>query len=181
MKFTSAEAAYQYRKAAEYREWDVADKIVMSKKARDAKRLGDSVSTDQTWWDIREAVMLEVITAKSRQCPEFRNTLLASRGNALVEDTSHDFWARGRHGQGKNKLGHLLETLRDQLPAHENRKHTNIRSYEHDNPRYKGDPGCSFCGERGHSMETCGHGRPIRCRNCNGFRHKEKTCWYKSY
>ena len=181
--FASSEAAYQYRKAVEYEEWDAAEQIVQCSRAFDAKKLGDDIKTDQKWWDMRLSVMMEVLTAKSKQCPEFKNTLMASDGNELVEDTQHEFWARGRHGKGQNKLGRLLESLRSKIPSQSHHQTNYQKAWNRPSGSVKrsGDPGCGFCGEKGHSSEICGHGRPIQCRNCKGYRHKEKKCWYKGY
>lgn len=177
--FQSSEAAYQYRKAAEYEDWETAEEISKCPRAIEARRLGDKIQTDQQWWDIRKSVMMEIITAKAKQCPEFRNTLVASYGNSLIEDTTHEFWGRGRHHQGENTLGILLETLRSNLPPADRKPTQRYMTFKNvESPR--GDPGCGFCGERGHNSDTCGHGRPIQCRHCHGYRHKEKSCWYKS-
>ena len=184
--FASTEAAYQYRKALQYEEWQLADEIAQCERGVDAKRLGDTIYTDQDWWDIRQSVMMEVLQAKARQCPEFRNTLLASKGNSLVEDTVHDFWGKGKNGEGCNKLGTLLQALRSNLPPEQKptrqvRSHSNPASYGRPTNFGRRDPGCGYCGEPGHSSDVCGHGRPVRCRHCQGFRHKEKSCWYKKY
>ena len=183
-QFMSAEAAYQYRKALQYHDWDRAEDILNCKRAVEAKRLGDDISTDQQWWDIRQSVMMEVIRQKARQCSEFRNTLLASQGNVLVEDTVHEFWGRGKQGDGQNKLGTLLQALRSNMPAlvppkRDNQRRPRRNDYQPN--RISRDSGCGFCGERGHSSDVCGHGRPIKCNHCNGFRHKEKQCWNKNY
>ena len=195
----SAEAAYQYRKALQYGQWQMAEDILHCKRAVEAKRLGDDISTDQQWWDIRQSVMMEVIRQKAKQCHEFRNTLLASQGNVLVEDTGHEFWGRGKHGDGQNKLGILLQALRSSMPAldspkrdSQRRPHQNdyrkndyrrndYRRNDYQSNHNLRDTGCGFCGEKGHSSDVCGHGRPIRCNNCNGFRHKEKRCWHKNH
>lgn len=183
-QWANSEAAYQYRKALEYSEWETAEQIAQCSRGIDAKRLGDRIKTDQRWWDIRESVMMEVVTQKARQCWEFRNTLFASEGNLLVEDTGHDFWGRGKQGKGLNKLGSLLQALRSHMPSPLPQKKENRLSREQYRPHNpfrneSKDTGCNFCGERGHSSVMCGHGRPIKCRNCNGFCHKEKDCYYK--
>ena len=197
--FASAEAAYQYRKALEYEEWDTAEEIQQTSRAIDAKRLGDDIVTDERWWEMRESIMMEVVTTKAQQCAEFRNTLLASEGNTLVEDTPHEFWGRGKQGKGSNRLGALLEHLRSNMPSASGPRNSRQREYfspsavprksqphrhqYHRSASFKSisnDAGCGFCGERGHSSDVCGHGRPIKCRNCQGLRHKEKSCWYAS-
>ena len=189
-QFCNAEAAYQYRKALEYSAWELAEEILDTSRAVDAKRLGDKLPTDQRWWDIRESIMMEVVSQKAKQCAEFRNTLTASEGNTLIEDTVHEFWGTGRQGNGLNKLGQLLMILRTNLPAPVIKSQNNYSPQNYSRNFYENDHefqnlhediGCGFCGERGHNSEVCGHGRPIKCRNCNGYRHKEKVCWYRTY
>ena len=168
--FACAEAAYQYRKAIEYEEWNLADEILYSTRGNDAKRLGDKVSTDQRWWDIRESVMLEVLNAKVKQCPEFHNTLLASQGNALVEDTPHEFWARGRNGNGQNRLGSLLEYVRARSPPRAKSK------FEGNTQKRRQQNECFNCGEQNHNTSRCRWGQPIVCHHCHTPGHKKKFC-----
>jgi ribA/ribD-fused uncharacterized protein len=184
--FANSESAYQYRKALEYAEWEVAAEIAQCTRAIDAKRLGDKITTNEHWWGMRESVMVEILNEKAKQCPEFRNTLLASDGNSLVEDTTHEFWGRGKHGKGHNKLGVLLEILRTNIPTSsqiygKNNQSRRSKQYRGKGPNPSYDPGCGFCGERGHSSDVCGHGRPIKCRHCDSFGHKQKRCWFKSH
>ncbi|CAC5425302.1 unnamed protein product [Mytilus coruscus] len=35
---------------------------------------------------------------------------------------------------------------------------------------------CQYCGERGHDLNTCRHGKPVSCFSCKSFGHKEKFC-----
>ncbi|CAG2252470.1 unnamed protein product [Mytilus edulis] len=35
---------------------------------------------------------------------------------------------------------------------------------------------CQYCGERGHDLTTCRHGKPVSCFSCNSFGHKKKFC-----
>jgi ribA/ribD-fused uncharacterized protein len=68
-------------------------------------------------WDrVKEEVMREALGAKFAQNPGL-HALLVSTGDApLVEHTKNDsYWADGGDGSGKNRLGHLLMELRDQL------------------------------------------------------------------
>ena len=178
--FSSSEAAYQCRKALEYEEWEVAEEISKCTRAIEAKRLGEKIRTDQHWWNMRKSIMMEIVTAKAQQCPEFRNTLIASHGNSLIEDTAHEFWGRGKQHRGQNTLGILLESLRSNLPPAVRRQTHRRTTFENSRPNERSDPGCGFCGEQGHNTDTCGHGRPIQCRHCHGFRHKEKSCWFRS-
>jgi len=36
---------------------------------------------------------------------------------------------------------------------------------------------CFYCAEPGHTRETCGHGRPVKCNSCHRMGHKAKYCF----
>ena len=59
--------------------------------------------------------MTDLLQIKSMQCPAFKHELIQSKNSTLIEDTAHAFWGRGKHNQGKNKLGELAEELRSKL------------------------------------------------------------------
>ena len=116
--FHSSEAAFQYRKALHYDQWQKAECIVLCKRACDAKAVGDEINHtcgDDTWHDKRTDVMLEILEAKANQCPSFRQRLLKTGDKQLIENTTNEFWARGKYGDGENKLGLLLMLLRQKI------------------------------------------------------------------
>ncbi len=62
--------------------------------------------------------MLEALRAKFTQHPNLRAALLATGSARLVEHTANDaYWGDGGDGHGKNRLGALLEQVRDELGA----------------------------------------------------------------
>jgi ribA/ribD-fused uncharacterized protein len=68
-------------------------------------------------WDaVKETVMLTALRAKFTQHPDLRAALLATGSAHLVERTRRDaYWGDGGDGQGRNRLGALLEEVRDEL------------------------------------------------------------------
>ncbi len=52
---------------------------------------------------------------KSEQCPDFLFSALLQSADELVKDTSNEYWAWGRNGQGQNMLGKLLMTIKEVL------------------------------------------------------------------
>ena len=116
--FQSSEAAYQYRKALHFNQWQQAEEILLCQRASDAKAIGDKINNtimDDTWLAKRMDIMLEILEAKASQCPSFKNRLLQTGKKELVENTTDEFWARGHHGDGRNQLGVLLMLLRQKL------------------------------------------------------------------
>ena len=70
------------------------------------------------WESVKEQVMLEALRAKFTQHEELRATLLGTGDAVLVEHTANDsYWGDGGDGSGKNRLGHLLMRVREELRA----------------------------------------------------------------
>jgi ribA/ribD-fused uncharacterized protein len=68
------------------------------------------------WESVKEAVMLEALRAKFTQHEDLRAILLGTGDAELIEHTANDsYWGDGGDGSGKNRLGHLLMRLRDEL------------------------------------------------------------------
>ena len=70
------------------------------------------------WESAKEAVMAKALAAKFAQHDDLRAVLLGTGDALLVEHTVNDsYWGDGGDGSGKNRLGHLLMRLRDELRA----------------------------------------------------------------
>jgi ribA/ribD-fused uncharacterized protein len=68
------------------------------------------------WESVKEQVMLDAIRAKFTQHEDLKAILLGTGDATLVEHTERDsYWGDGGDGSGKNRLGHLLMRLRDEL------------------------------------------------------------------
>jgi ribA/ribD-fused uncharacterized protein len=68
------------------------------------------------WEAVKERVMLEALRAKFTQHPDLRAALLATGAARLIERSRRDaYWGDGGDGHGRNRLGALLEQVRDEL------------------------------------------------------------------
>ncbi len=83
-----------------------------------AKQYADQgVVLDPRWDAVRVQVMADVVRLKFFANPACRVVLLATSGT-LVERTDTDaFWGDGRNVRGRNELGKMLTTLRDEWRA----------------------------------------------------------------
>lgn len=70
------------------------------------------------WEDVKEDAMMRALRAKFTQHRKLHALLLGSGEDPIVEHTKNDsYWADGGDGSGRNRLGHLLMRLRDELRA----------------------------------------------------------------
>ena len=70
------------------------------------------------WESVKEQIMLEAVRAKFTQHDDLKQTLLGTGNATLVEHTDNDsYWADGGDGSGKNRLGHILMQVREELRA----------------------------------------------------------------
>ena len=84
-----------------------------------AKQLGEQKEghTLRPDWDaVREGIMLEALRAKFQQNPALLQQLKDTGMRPLIEASQGDaFWSEGRTGNGKNRIGKLLEQVREEL------------------------------------------------------------------
>ena len=126
--FQSSEQAYQWRFVNHLGLEDFAQEIMNSSTTHEATEIASRVPHGQhkDWHSIKCQVMKEILRAKSDYSPFFRLALLNSVGKQIVESTQDLFWASGlpprysastksEYYPGKNKLGHTLEQLRNDL------------------------------------------------------------------
>ncbi len=95
------------------------ERIRRASSPRDARALGQSraIPIRADWEAIREDVMYQALRLKFRRL-ELKAILLGTMGRPLVEASPFDhFWGAGQDGSGQNRLGHLLERLRQELAA----------------------------------------------------------------
>lgn len=95
------------------------ERIRRASSPRDARALGQSRATPirADWEAVREDVMYRALRLKFQR-PELLALLLGTVGRPLVEASPFDhFWGAGQDGSGQNRLGHLLERLRQELAA----------------------------------------------------------------
>lgn len=93
MAFTSAEQAFQCIKARRNGYPDLANMILRSKDAKDAKKSGKGVTPLPSWDKIKDEVMRQVIQAKFQQNDLLTMKLVETAGKVLVEATIDKYWA----------------------------------------------------------------------------------------
>ncbi|MGB1257974.1 MAG: NADAR family protein [Thiolinea sp.] len=82
-----------------------------ARKGRDRKR-----RLRRDWESVKEQVMRDAVLAKFSQHPELTELLLSTGDAVIVEHTENDdYWGDGGDGKGKNRLGHILMSVREQL------------------------------------------------------------------
>ncbi|KAK3082442.1 hypothetical protein FSP39_019797 [Pinctada imbricata] len=114
-RFHSVEQAFQYEKALRHGEKSLASKIDQSRHAGIAKKLGRQVKLDPRWDIEKERLMYNLLRTKSRQCGEFREKLIESGENQLLENKPDPYWGIGKDGKGMNVLGKMMVELRSEL------------------------------------------------------------------
>lgn len=184
-QFRSSEAAYQHAKAEAMGDFNAANKIVNARTALSAMRIAEKIETDAQWLQRKVQVMDSIIQEKVRVCAETRNTLMESGTKEIIEDTSHEFWGRGKDGKGQNKLGKLWMDLRQKLRENPNYLNGNRQAKQpwnrHQPKRWatrEQQPRCFQCGEAGHGIHQCKKEGPVSCWSCNLTGHKRKHCNY---
>ena len=82
-----------------------------ARKGRDRKR-----RLRRDWESVKEQIMRDAVLAKFSQHPELTELLLSTGDAVIVEHTENDdYWGDGGDGKGKNRLGHILMSVREQL------------------------------------------------------------------
>lgn len=106
-----------YFQAQKFIGTDQFEKIRDAGSPKQAKALGQSraVPIRKDWEEVKENIMLQGLREKFK-IPELRSILLSTGKKELIEDSPNDaYWGVGPRGKGKNRLGHLLMELREEL------------------------------------------------------------------
>ena len=83
-----------------------------------AKRKGRRVTLRPDWEQAKDGIMEEIVRAKFTQNADLGERLLATGDAELIEGNNwHDYYwgADIRTGRGRNRLGHILMRVRDEL------------------------------------------------------------------
>jgi ribA/ribD-fused uncharacterized protein len=89
--------------------------------ARDPKRAVDlgwsrSVPLRGDWEQVKDEVLAKAVRKKFETHAELRELLLSTGERPIVENAPGDYyWGCGKDGTGRNRLGLILEAVREQL------------------------------------------------------------------
>jgi N-glycosidase YbiA len=68
------------------------------------------------WERVKDSIMREAVLAKFTQHHDLKEKLLSTEDALLVEHTENDnYWGDGGDGSGKNMLGKILMSVREEL------------------------------------------------------------------
>ena len=106
-----------YFQAMKFQGTDNAERVRAAPGPGEAARLGRRLAPLRPDWEtIKEDIMYVALHAKFTQHDSLGRLLKETGSRRLVEHTQNDtYWADGGDGGGKNRLGVLLERLRDEL------------------------------------------------------------------
>ena len=106
-KFTCVEAAFQAHKCPERAdEFENID-------SHTAKKLGRRVPLRADWEQVKDQIMLNLVTAKFMQNPDLHRRLRDIKGEITEENTWGDTYWGVCNGIGENHLGKILMQVRD--------------------------------------------------------------------
>ena len=123
----SSEHSYQYVKAIRRGCLDVAKLIKEAPTAHLAKQAAKRLPYNANWKNEKLSVMKDILDQKCKQVPEFRDALINSKSNKLVEAVAGEyFWSSGLNKEdtlntknkywfGQNRMGALLTEIRNSL------------------------------------------------------------------
>ena len=177
-----SEQAYQLRKAILMKDYRNASKIRSAPTGKHAQDIGKAITTDNTWQDKKKDIMIHILREKLHQCPSYFNALKESKNRPLVEDTNHNYWARGRDNCGQNILGKIHEQLRSEIDdvdkgAYDTNVYDQNVSYNSYATASQGRTAkCWNCAESNHTVKNCRFSYPVECYSCYQSGHKQKFC-----
>ena len=114
--FYTSEHAYQWEK---FPAWGtIQAKIIDAKSAHEAQQiaLAHRQFYRPDWDDEKVKIMRLILLAKVHQHEYVKRKLMETGERELVEDSwRDDFWGWGPNQDGRNELGHLWMSIREQL------------------------------------------------------------------
>ena len=111
-----------YFQAQKYAGTPREEEIRTAKTPSEAARLGRDRKQKlrRDWESVKDQVMREAVLAKFTQHEQLRALLLSTGDEVLVEHTENDnYWGDGADGSGRNMLGRILMSVRDELRQQE--------------------------------------------------------------
>jgi ribA/ribD-fused uncharacterized protein len=109
-----------YFQAQKFPDTDYEQAIRRAKSPAKAKSMGRTRSRRlrNDWERVKNGIMREAVLAKFTQHADLRVVLLGTADAILMENSPTDtYWGIGSHGGGKNMLGKILMSVREELRA----------------------------------------------------------------
>jgi ribA/ribD-fused uncharacterized protein len=106
--------------AQKFPDTDYEEAIRQARSPAKAKGMGRTrrYRLRRDWESVKDGIMREAVLAKFRQHEDIRAILLATGDAEIVEDSPTDsYWGAGTRGGGRNRLGQILMSVREELRA----------------------------------------------------------------
>jgi ribA/ribD-fused uncharacterized protein len=105
-----------YFQAQKHAGTPLEDEIRQVATPREAFFLARSRPARADWEQVKDGIMREAVLAKFSQHVQLRELLLSTIDVPICEHTENDrYWGDGGDGSGKNMLGQVLMSVREQL------------------------------------------------------------------
>jgi ribA/ribD-fused uncharacterized protein len=114
IEYPSAEHAYVASKTS-----DIVQRYAIAEMEHpgEVKKLGRKLKIRSDWEKVKVPVMKAIVQAKFDQNPDLMALLKETRPNELVEGNTWGdrFWGESPLGNGRNELGKILMSVRDDI------------------------------------------------------------------
>ena len=112
--YPTAEHAYQ---AAKTTDQEIKQIFAKLPSPADAKKLGQTIELRRGWDKMKVLYMRRIVEAKFSQHPDLMEKLLATQPGEIIEGNNwgDTFWGQCPIGKGKNELGKILMSIRDDI------------------------------------------------------------------
>ena len=122
--FNCVEQVYQWEKATFHKHVDIVEGILMLKNPYEQKSVTKQIKVSEEWIEKRVYYMKQILQAKLKCVPEYKQLLLNSKGVIVEAVVGNYFWSCGLSKSdvykesdwtGQNMLGKLHMELREEL------------------------------------------------------------------
>jgi len=109
-----AEGYFQAMKAFRTEDWKIISEEIKTSDPMMSWSIGQACNLRPDWERVKDDVMMTALREKFKD-PFLRNLLLSTGDLPLVQLKYCSYWGSGIRGEGKNKLGVLLQNLRKEI------------------------------------------------------------------
>lgn len=109
-----AEGYFQAMKAFRTKDWEVISEEIKSADPMMSWSIGQACNLRPDWERVKDGIMMVALREKFKD-PFLKDLLLSTGDLPLVQLKYCPYWGSGIQGEGKNKLGVLLQNLRKEI------------------------------------------------------------------
>ena len=114
LEWPHSEGYFQAMKAFGTYDWDLARQRIPKCDPMDSWSVGQRLKLRLDWEQVKDDIMMTALREKFKD-PYLKALLISTRDYPLVQLKNCRYWGSGRDGKGLNKLGVLLQNLRNEI------------------------------------------------------------------